>query len=116
MASQRLGVSEEDGSRNNSFLGSNNLGTNKNVKSDRSRHIWSVREEDILMATLKELAANSWKSDNGFRSGYLVRAREAIKREFLKTDILPHPHIYSKLTMWKRNYGSLKSTRMSFHE
>ena len=35
-------------------------------------------------------------------------AREAIKREFSKTDIMPHPHIYSKITSWKRNHGSLK--------
>lgn len=61
----------------------------------------------ILIATLKELAANGWKFDNGFRVGYLVRAREPIKREFPKTDILPHPHMYSKITTWKMNYGSL---------
>ncbi|XP_047955247.1 uncharacterized protein LOC125201252 [Salvia hispanica] len=60
------------------------------------------------MATLKDLAAHGWKADNDFRSGYLVRCREAINREFPKTDILPHPHVYSKMTTWKRNYGSLK--------
>lgn len=59
------------------------------------------------MATLKELVATGWKADNGFRSGYLTRCLEAIKREFPKTDIRPHPHIYSKLTTWKRHYYSL---------
>ncbi|KAG6418782.1 hypothetical protein SASPL_120987 [Salvia splendens] len=98
-----------DGSDNNgSPDGSNDLYPNRNSKADRSRRIWSVREEEILMATLKELAANGWKSDNGFRSRYLVRARKAIKSEFPNTDIMPHPHIYSKITTWKRNYGSLK--------
>ncbi|KAG6423912.1 hypothetical protein SASPL_114320 [Salvia splendens] len=104
MASQLNNASDNEGSPE----GSNDLYSNRNSKADRSRRIWSVREEEILMATLKELAANGWKSDNGFRSGYLVRAREAIKREFPNTDILPHPHIYSKITTWKRNYGSLK--------
>ncbi|KAG6426802.1 hypothetical protein SASPL_111036 [Salvia splendens] len=104
MSSHHNGGSEDDGSSE----GSNDLATNKNVKADRSRRVWSVREEEILMATLKELAANGWKSDNGFHSGYLVREMEGIKREFPKTDILPHPHIYSKITTWKRNYGSLK--------
>ncbi|KAG6429293.1 hypothetical protein SASPL_107341 [Salvia splendens] len=104
MASQHHDVSENEGSPE----GSNDFYPTRNSKADRSRRIWSVREEEILMATLKELAANGWKSDNGFRSGYLVRAREAIKREFPNTDILPHPHIYSKITTWKRNYGSLK--------
>ncbi|KAG6405431.1 hypothetical protein SASPL_133020 [Salvia splendens] len=105
MASQQTEGSEDDGSPE----GSKDLGPNRNAKSDRSRRIWSAREEEILMATLKELAANDWKSDNGFRNGYLVRAREAIKSEFPNTDILPHPHIYSKITTWKRNYGSLKT-------
>ncbi|KAG6387388.1 hypothetical protein SASPL_152575 [Salvia splendens] len=107
MASQQIGVSEGDGSPIPEDNDSNDLSTNKNVKSDRSRRIWSVREEEILMATLKELAANGWKSDNRFCACYLVRAREAIKREFSKTDILPNPHIYSKITTWKRNHGSL---------
>ncbi|KAG6434346.1 hypothetical protein SASPL_105973 [Salvia splendens] len=109
MASQHIEGSDDDGSpEGNSLLGSKDLAPNSNAKSDRSRRIWSAREEDILMATLKELAANGWKSDNGFRNGYLVRALEVIKSEFSKTDILPHPHIYSKITTWKRNYGSLK--------
>ncbi|KAG6387374.1 hypothetical protein SASPL_152561 [Salvia splendens] len=110
MASQHTEGSEDDGSpEGNRLLGSKDLGSNRNAKSDRSRRIWSAREEEIHMATLKELAANGWKSDNGFRNGYLVRAREAIKSEFPKTDIMPHPHIYSKITTWKRNYGSLKT-------
>ncbi|KAG6392950.1 hypothetical protein SASPL_147179 [Salvia splendens] len=109
MASQHIEGSDDDGiPEGNSLLGSKDLAPNRNAKSDRSRRIWSAREEDILMTTLKELAANGWKSDNGFRNGYLVRAREAIKNEFPKTDILPNPHINSKITTWKRNYGSLK--------
>ncbi|KAG6413949.1 hypothetical protein SASPL_126665 [Salvia splendens] len=60
------------------------------------------------MATLKELTANGWRCDNGYRAGYLTRIKEAIKREFPNTDICPHPHIYSKMTTWKRNYGSFK--------
>ncbi|KAG6394338.1 hypothetical protein SASPL_144922 [Salvia splendens] len=105
MASQHTEGSEDNGSPE----GSKDLGPNRNVKSNRSRRIWSAHEEEILMATLNELAANGWKSDNGFRNGYLVRAREAIKSEFPNTDILPHTHIYSKITTWKRNYGSLKT-------
>ncbi|KAG6405247.1 hypothetical protein SASPL_132834 [Salvia splendens] len=78
MASQLNNASDNEGSPE----GSNDLYSNRNSKAYRSRRIWSVR--------------------------YLVRAREAIKREFPNTDILPHPHIYSKITTWKRNYGSLK--------
>ena len=81
--------------------------TAKNVKTDRSKRIWSVREEEILMATLKDLAENRWRRDNGYRAGYLTCIKEAIKREFPNTDILPHTHIYSKITTCKRNYESL---------
>ncbi|XP_041989966.1 uncharacterized protein LOC121741312 [Salvia splendens] len=56
---------------------------------------------------MKELAANGWRGDNVYRAGYLTRIREAIMLKFPKTDILPHPHIYSKITAWKKNYGSL---------
>ncbi|KAG6411838.1 hypothetical protein SASPL_129922 [Salvia splendens] len=91
----------------NLVAGSNDVGTAKNVKTDRSRRTWSVREEEILLATMKELAANGWRGDNGYRAGYLTRIREAIKLEFPNTDILTHPHIYSKITTWKKNYGSL---------
>lgn len=54
----------------------------KDVKTDRSRRVWSVCEEKILMATMKELAANGWRRDNGYRAGYLTRIKEAIKLEF----------------------------------
>ena len=90
-----------------SIAGSNDFGKCKSMKSDRSRCIWSVREEEILMATLKELAAHGWKFDNRFQVGYLTHIKEAIRREFPKTGICPHPHIYSKITTWKMNYGSL---------
>lgn len=59
------------------------------------------------MSTMKELAAAGWKSDNGFRAVYLTRAKEALRREFPKTDLCVHPHIKSKISSWKRNYYSL---------
>ncbi|XP_047978832.1 uncharacterized protein LOC125220728 [Salvia hispanica] len=74
---------------------------------DRSRRVWTQREEEILLETMKELTAAGWKSDNGFRAGYLTRAKEAIKREFPKTDICVHPHIKFKISAWKKNYYSL---------
>ncbi|KAG6387119.1 hypothetical protein SASPL_152304 [Salvia splendens] len=106
MASQQMGGSDDEGLP--MPKGSNELGRSKSIKSDRSRCVWSVREEEILMATLKELTTNGWKCDNGYRARYLTRIKETIKCEFPNTDICPHPHIYSKITTWKRNYGSLK--------
>ncbi|KAG6389187.1 hypothetical protein SASPL_150646 [Salvia splendens] len=79
----------------------------RGIAVDRSRRVWTQREEEILMSTMKELAAAGWKSDNGFCAGYLTRAKEALRREFPKTDLCVHPHIKSKINTWKRNYYSL---------
>ncbi|KAG6403230.1 hypothetical protein SASPL_135447 [Salvia splendens] len=53
----------------------------------RHRRIWSRKEQKILISTLKDLAALSWKSDNGFRAGYLAKVEEALRREFPATDL-----------------------------
>ncbi|KAG6399965.1 hypothetical protein SASPL_141453 [Salvia splendens] len=89
------------------YAGCSDLVSHKGVVAGVARRCWTEREEAILMAAMKELAATGWKSDNGFRSGYLTRALEALKREFPKTDIVVHPHIKSKITSWKKNYYSL---------
>ena len=105
MSSQHMGSNMEDGG--NQDDDGINLAGRRSVKSDRSRCCWSVREEEILIAIMKKLTTAGWKSDNGFRAGYLVRCREVIKREFSKTDICVQPHIYSKVSTWKKNYSSL---------
>ncbi|KAG6394583.1 hypothetical protein SASPL_145172 [Salvia splendens] len=38
-------------------------------KGDQTRGMWSHREEEILAASLVELVALGWKSDNSFRTG-----------------------------------------------
>ncbi|KAG6424617.1 hypothetical protein SASPL_115035 [Salvia splendens] len=77
-------------------------------KSERTRRIWTDREEGVLLATLKELVAQGWKSDNGFRVGYLVRLEEALRREFPTTDLKVNPNIISKVSAWKKSYYSLQ--------
>ncbi|KAG6392820.1 hypothetical protein SASPL_147047 [Salvia splendens] len=66
-------------------------------RGDRTRRSWSGKEEEILAATMKELVAQGWKSDNGFRSGYLNKIEEALKREFPTSDIKVNPHVQSKI-------------------
>ncbi|KAG6433710.1 hypothetical protein SASPL_105325 [Salvia splendens] len=91
--------------------GSSGMVTNKGAIAAVARRCWIEREEAILMSAMKELAATGWKSDNGFRSGYLTRALEALKCEFPKTDIVVHPHIKSKITSWKKNLNFKNGTR-----
>ncbi|KAL1547695.1 hypothetical protein AAHA92_16018 [Salvia divinorum] len=67
---------------------SNGLGRSSRQRSvDRHRRVWSRREEEILMSTLKDLVALGWKSDNGFQSGYLGKVEEALQREFPSSDL-----------------------------
>ncbi|KAL1545289.1 hypothetical protein AAHA92_22032 [Salvia divinorum] len=90
------------------MIGSN-IGRSSGPKSDRTRRSWSDKEEETLIISMKELVANGWKSDNGFRVGYLKRIEEALLRQNPKTDLKVHPHIWSKITTWKKNYVLLCS-------
>ena len=73
-----------------------------------NRRIWTDREEDVLLTTLKELVVQGWKSDHGFRAGYLVRLEEALRREFPTTDLKVYPNIISKVSAWKKSYYTLE--------
>lgn len=74
-----------------------------------SRRIWSPEEEKVLLVSLKSLVAQGYKSDNGFRIGYLKKLEEAMKMEFPFSNIKAEPHIRSKLTAWKKTYGAIMS-------
>ncbi|XP_057788923.1 uncharacterized protein LOC131005840 isoform X2 [Salvia miltiorrhiza] len=76
-------------------------------KTDKTRRSWSKREEEILLASLKEIVAQGWKADNGFRGGYLTKLEESIRKEFPDSDIKGMPHINSKISSWKKSYNSL---------
>ncbi|XP_057779517.1 uncharacterized protein LOC130998100 [Salvia miltiorrhiza] len=76
-------------------------------KTDKKRRSWSTSEQEVLLAALKELVAQGWKSDNGFRAGYLNKLEEAMKKTFPTTDLKGMPHINSKTTTWKKEYYSL---------
>ncbi|XP_057810943.1 uncharacterized protein LOC131025268 [Salvia miltiorrhiza] len=86
---------------------SNDAGRVQPNKSEKTRRSWSLREEEQLIAALKEIVVNGWRSDNGFRAGYLGKLEEAMKIAFPGTDLKGIPHIHSKISMWKRNYYSL---------
>ncbi|XP_057803639.1 uncharacterized protein LOC131018973 [Salvia miltiorrhiza] len=88
---------------------SNEIGREKASKGDKSRRSWTIREKEVLLASLKELVVQGFKSDNGFRAGYLGKLEEALKSFFPGTDLKGMPHVHSKLSTWKRNYSSLST-------
>ncbi|KAG8376055.1 hypothetical protein BUALT_Bualt09G0023800 [Buddleja alternifolia] len=74
---------------------------------DQSRRSWTRPEEEVLLTALKEIVAAGWKSDNGFRTGYLRELEQAMIKTFPGTNLRAQPHINSKIHTWKKQYGSL---------
>lgn len=76
-------------------------------KRDKSRRCWSVKEEEVLISAVKDIIANGWKSENGFRTGYLTVLERVMVKAFPGTDLRAQPHINSKLHVWKKYHASL---------
>ncbi|KAG6384058.1 hypothetical protein SASPL_156146 [Salvia splendens] len=74
----------------------------KQPKIDRTRHMWSDREEQVLLTSLMELVVHGWKSDNGFRSGYLKKLEDDLRREFHTTDLKANHKIDCDDEMWRQ--------------
>ncbi|KAG8374566.1 hypothetical protein BUALT_Bualt10G0008800 [Buddleja alternifolia] len=68
---------------------------------DQSRRSWTRPEEEVLLTALKEIVVAGWKSDNGFRTGYL---RE-LEQTMIKTgQICVHSPISTqKFTLGRNN-------------
>lgn len=76
------------------------------------RRVWTVQEESQLIVGLKKIMLRGWKTENGFKTGYLGALEEHMRNHFPGTDLKSDPHIASKIHVWKKNYGSL-STMLS---
>ncbi|KAL8507237.1 hypothetical protein ACS0TY_017959 [Phlomoides rotata] len=71
--------------------------------NDKGRRGWSIREELVLSEAMKKFIRERWKSENGFKSGYLNLLGTYMKQVILK----PEPHINSRITVWNKNYHIL---------
>ncbi|PIN17282.1 hypothetical protein CDL12_10055 [Handroanthus impetiginosus] len=76
---------------------------------DKRRRSWSITEEEVLIAALKDIVSKGWKCENGFRTGYLKLLEQAMVKAFPRIDIRAEPHINSKLHVWKKYHGTLSS-------
>lgn len=56
---------------------------------------------------LHDIVAGGWKADNYFRPGHSKMIYNFLKREIPNTELKVSPHINSKVSTWKRDYGSL---------
>ncbi|KAG8372665.1 hypothetical protein BUALT_Bualt12G0090200 [Buddleja alternifolia] len=79
----------------------------KGKKAVVCRRMWTRPAEDVLVQALKELLTTGWKSDNGFRVGYLNVLQVNMMMAFPRTDLRSNPHISSKMHSWKKQYNTL---------
>ncbi|KAL8469252.1 hypothetical protein ACS0TY_032178 [Phlomoides rotata] len=63
-----------------------NVGPAKN-KMGNMRRVWTMRVERAPICALKELVAKGWKSDNGFRTGYLNKLENGVN--YVNEESLP---------------------------
>ncbi|KAL8526430.1 hypothetical protein ACS0TY_015578 [Phlomoides rotata] len=90
--------------------GSSSLGLkNKGKKMDKTRHTWTPVEEGVLIELMKELVTKGWKTENGFKSGYLLKLEFEMLKKIPGTDLRANPHITSRITIWKKFHGSLQT-------
>ncbi|KAG6385671.1 hypothetical protein SASPL_154507 [Salvia splendens] len=81
------------------------------MKIGRTRRSWSPREEEVLLSAMKGLVVTRWKTDNGFRGGYLSRLLEALKREFPRFNLYNDYKIDCDNDQWEQIIRVDKDTR-----
>ncbi|GER39740.1 B3 domain-containing protein Os12g0592300 [Striga asiatica] len=84
-----------------------NIRNTRRRRADKGRRSWSKHEEEILIVALKEVVANGWKSENGFKTGFLQVLEQELAKKLPGTDLKGLPHINSKIHVWKKDYSSL---------
>ncbi|KAL8504109.1 hypothetical protein ACS0TY_022732 [Phlomoides rotata] len=63
---------------------------------------------------MKELVTKGWKTENGFKPGYLLKLESELLKKIPGTDLRANPHITSRITMWKKFHGSLQTMLRQF--
>ncbi|GFS46129.1 hypothetical protein Acr_00g0100280 [Actinidia rufa] len=82
-------------------------------KGKQSRRIWTVREEEGLLACMLEefKDGSKWGAENGFKSGFFGAVEILFHKMFPGTTIRANPNIESKVKNWKEKYGLLADMR-----
>ncbi|KAL8547325.1 hypothetical protein ACS0TY_006883 [Phlomoides rotata] len=79
-------------------------------RNERGRRGWSLREEQVLSDAMKRIVSEGWKTENGFKTGYLNLLHTYVKQVLPNTDLKPEPHINSRINMLKHTGVGLDST------
>ncbi|XP_048495827.2 uncharacterized protein LOC125495195 [Beta vulgaris subsp. vulgaris] len=74
----------------------------------KNKRFWTVQEDNVLIKSLHELASDPrWKGESGFKSGYMNKLEEMIKRELPDCGLRADPHIESRIKHWSEKYSAL---------
>ncbi|XP_073274251.1 uncharacterized protein [Primulina huaijiensis] len=76
-------------------------------KQDKTRRSWNAREEEVLIQALKDVITKGWKSENGFKAGYLNLLENAMQESIPGSSLRGNPHINSKIHVWKKTYSTI---------
>ncbi|OMO86713.1 amino acid permease 2-like protein [Corchorus olitorius] len=84
-------------------------GKGRVVENPGTKHVWTPAKDSALLQLLLAMFVDpKWKCDNGtYRPGYLVELETRMKEKIPSYDVKGHPHIASRVKLWKRQYVEL---------
>ncbi|KAG6473578.1 hypothetical protein ZIOFF_067495 [Zingiber officinale] len=77
-------------------------------KTQSTKRVWTKQEDAALVDCLVELSKDSaWKSENGFRTGYLVHLEKLMAAKLPSSCLKATPHIESRYKLLKRQFHAI---------
>ncbi|XP_058209780.1 uncharacterized protein LOC131322467 [Rhododendron vialii] len=67
----------------------------------QKRRSWRKSEEDALMKCMLNEAAEKWKAENGFKTGYFTHLEKELEKVLPGCNLKANPHIDSNVRYWK---------------
>ncbi|KAG6510318.1 hypothetical protein ZIOFF_028328 [Zingiber officinale] len=77
-------------------------------KTHSTKHLWKKQEDVALVDCLVELSKDlTWKSENGFRTGYLLHLEKLMTAKVSSSNLKATPHIESRYKLLKRQFHAI---------
>ncbi|KAG6483806.1 hypothetical protein ZIOFF_060506 [Zingiber officinale] len=77
-------------------------------KTQSTKRLWTKQEDAALVDCLVELSKDlAWKSENGFRTGYLVHLEKLMAAKLPSSSLKATPHIESRYKLLKRQFHAI---------
>ena len=77
-------------------------------KTQSTKHLWTKQEDAAFVDCLVEFSKDSaWKSENGFRTGYLVHLEKLMAVKLPSSSLKATPHIESRYKLLKRQFHAI---------